>query len=203
MYRFIKIVLDYIASLFLIIILSPILILLSVALLIHFKGNPIFFQKRIGYKNKEFFIYKFKTMRDLYNDKGTILPDSERITKLGSVIRKLSLDELPQLINVLKMDMSLIGPRPLSVKNLPHYTKRELKRHEVRPGITGLAQVSGRNNLSWDDRLELDVEYYENLSFTLDLKIFVKTIVNIVLRKDISDTPNIPSFQETRSNKDN
>jgi hypothetical protein len=114
------------------------------------------------------------------------LPDAERLTKIGTFVRKTSLDEIPQLLNVLKGDMSLIGPRPLLVKYLPYYSKREQLRHTVRPGITGLAQVNGRNKLNWDDRLELDAQYVENLSFLLDIKILFRTIVNVLLRKDIA-----------------
>ena len=125
-------------------------------------------------------------MNDRRDANGQLLPDADRLTKIGTFVRKTSLDEIPQLLNVLKGDMSLIGPRPLLVKYLPYYSKREQLRHTVRPGITGLAQVNGRNKLNWDDRLELDAQYVENLSFLLDIKILFRTIVNVLLRKDIA-----------------
>lgn len=199
MYSYIKRFFDIIFSLLLILIASPIILVLLVYLRIHFKSNPIFRQKRLGYKNQQFFIFKLKTMKDLFDEEGNPLPDKLRVTKQGAIIRKLSLDEIPQVFNILKGNMSFIGPRPLSVKNLPFYTERELKRHNVKPGISGLAQVNGRNSLDWDKRLEMDVFYVENLSASLDVKIFFKTIQNILNRKDIAVTPQIPSLIKTRS----
>jgi sugar transferase len=149
-------------------------------------GKPFFYQLRPGKGERIFKIIKFKTMNDRRDANGQLLPDAERLTKIGTFVRKTSLDEIPQLLNVLKGDMSLIGPRPLLVKYLPYYSKREQLRHTVRPGITGLAQVNGRNKLNWDDRLELDAQYVENLSFLLDIKILFRTIVNVLLRKDIA-----------------
>ncbi|HLV38035.1 sugar transferase [Xanthomarina sp.] len=199
MYRHIKRVFDILFSFLLILVTLPIMVVLLVYLKIHFKSNPIFKQKRLGYKNQEFFIYKLKTMKDLFDEAGNPLPDKLRITEQGALIRKLSLDEIPQVFNILKGDMSFIGPRPLSIKNLPFYTERELKRHNVKPGISGWAQINGRNSLDWDKRLEMDVFYVENLSVGLDIKIFFKTIQNVLYRKDIAITPQIPSLIKTRS----
>lgn len=148
-------------------------------------GKPFFFQKRPGLNERIFEIIKFKTMNDKRDKDGKLLPDAKRLTKIGSFVRKTSLDEIPQLINVLKGDMSLIGPRPLLTKYLPYYTEREKLRHTVRPGITGLAQINGRNNISWDDKLEMDAQYVEKISFTNDLKILLKTIQNVISQKDI------------------
>lgn len=199
MYRNFKRIFDILFSFLLILVTLPIMVVLLVYLNIHFKSNPIFKQKRLGYKNQEFFIYKLKTMKDVFDEEGNPLPDKLRITKQGALIRKLSLDEIPQVFNILKGDMSFIGPRPLSIKNLPFYTERELKRHNVKPGISGWAQINGRNSLDWDKRLEMDVFYVENLSVGLDIKIFFKTIQNVLYRKDIAITPQIPSLIKTRS----
>lgn len=149
------------------------------------KGAGIFFfQERPGKNKKIFKVIKFKSMTDERDLEGNLLPDAQRLTNVGHFLRVTSIDELPQLINVLKGDMSLIGPRPLLVEYLPYYTKRENLRHSVRPGITGYTQVHGRNNLSWDERLKMDVFYVEHLSF-LDIKIILRTIVNVIMRKDV------------------
>lgn len=186
MYKnYIKRLIDFFAALFGLILLSPIFIIVMVGLFFANDGKPFFFQKRPGLHNRVFEIIKFKTMNDRRDSSGKLLPDAERLTKIGSFVRKTSLDEIPQLINVLKGDMSLIGPRPLLVKYLPYYTEREKLRHTVRPGITGLAQVNGRNNISWDDKLEMDAKYVEELSFTNDIKILLKTIQNVISQKDI------------------
>ncbi len=153
------------------------------------KGKPFFVQERPGKNEKIFSIVKFKTMNDLTDDQGNLLPDRERLTPVGSFVRKTSLDELPQLINVIKGEMSFIGPRPLLIRYLPFYKEEERKRHSIRPGITGLAQVSGRNLLNWDDRLGLDVEYVKQVSFILDLKIVLRTIKNVLTSKDIAVDP--------------
>ena len=190
MYRaFFKRFLDFSVACMGLLILSPVFVAVFVFLSIYYKGNPFFFQKRPGYKSRIFSVIKFKSMVDKYDSGGKPLPDGERITRVGTFLRKTSLDELPQLINVIKGDMSFIGPRPLLVRYLPYYTPRELKRHDVRPGITGLAQVSGRNYLEWKDRLELDVKYVENLSVALDLEIFIKTVIKVVKRSDIKVVP--------------
>jgi len=182
---------DKILALFLIILLSPIFIL--VALLIWFSlGRPILFrQKRPGYKEKIFTLYKFRTMIDERDEKGDLLPDEKRLTKIGKIIRSLSLDELPQLFNVLKGDMSFVGPRPLLIEYLPLYSERQKKRHEVKPGITGLAQVMGRNALSWQEKFEYDIYYVENQSFWLDLKIIFLTILKVLKREGISQKGHI------------
>lgn len=187
MYRnIIKPVLDFLTALIAFIVLSPIFVVVTVGLWFANGGKPFFYQLRPGKGERIFKIIKFKTMNDRRDANGQLLPDAERLTKIGTFVRKTSLDEIPQLLNVLKGDMSLIGPRPLLVKYLPYYSKREQLRHTVRPGITGLAQVNGRNKLNWDDRLELDAQYVENLSFLLDIKILFRTIVNVLLRKDIA-----------------
>lgn len=187
MYRYIiKPIFDFIIALIGLLMLSPIFLVVMIVLWFVNDGKPFFYQLRPGKGQRIFKIIKFKTMNDRCDASGQLLPDAERLTKIGSFIRKSSLDEIPQLLNILKGDMSLIGPRPLLIKYLPYYTQREQLRHTVRPGITGLAQINGRNNLNWDDRLELDVKYVKNLSLLLDVKILFKTIVNVILRKDIA-----------------
>ena len=187
MYKnYIKRVLDFLVAFVIIIIFTPIIVSTFIVLLIANKGNALFFQVRPGYKCLPFVILKFKTMRDLYDSEGNVLPDSIRLTKIGKIVRALSIDELLQLINVLKGDMSLVGPRPLLTKYLNRYTQEQNKRHNVRPGITGWAQVNGRNAISWDDKFILDVEYTEKISFILDIKILWLTFINVVQRKGIS-----------------
>ncbi len=168
--------------------------ILLVAVFLHCanKGAGAFFlQERPGKDEKIFRIIKFKTMTDERDAEGRLLPDKDRLTKTGAVVRKLSIDELPQLVNVLKGDMSLIGPRPLLPEYLPWYTERERLRHTVRPGITGWAQVNGRNNLSWDEKLDLDVYYVGHLSFAMDVKVIVRTIVNVVQHRDVNVVPGL------------
>lgn len=179
--RFVKRWFDIICSGMGLIILSP--LLLALAVLVRVKlGSPVLFrQERPGKNEKIFTLYKFRTMTDKRDAAGNLLPDSERLTKFGRLLRATSLDELPELINIFKGDMSIIGPRPLLVSYLPYYSEREKKRHSVRPGLTGLAQVSGRNFLDWDRRLEKDVEYVEHLSFGMDMKV-LKMTVQIVLK---------------------
>ena len=190
MYKnYLKRVFDFLAALFGLLILSPIFIVVTIALYFANQGKPFFFQARPGKDERIFNIIKFKSMNDKKDAQGNLLPDAERLTKAGSFVRKTSLDEIPQLINVLKGDMSLIGPRPLLVHYLPYYTERENLRHTVRPGITGYAQVNGRNTVNWDERLEMDAQYVENLSFSNDLKIFIQTIQNVINRKDIVIIP--------------
>ena len=169
----------------------PVTIIVALILLLVNRGNPFFFQKRPGKDAKVFKIIKFKTMTDHKDASGKLLPDSERLTSIGKWVRKYSLDELPQLINVLIGDMAFVGPRPLLIKYLPYYTEEEHKRHQVRPGITGLAQISGRNYLNWDDRLKKDVWYVEQLSFKLDLEIMIKTVKNVLTSKDVAINPNL------------
>lgn len=191
LYRdYIKRILDFTLALVMLVLLSPLLIVVYIWLTIANKGaGALFTQERPGKDERIFKLYKFKSMTDERDAEGNLLPDAQRLTKVGQFIRKTSLDELPQLWNVLKGDMSFIGPRPLLVRYLPFYTKEERKRHDVRPGITGLSQVNGRNHLPWDDRLEMDAQYVERLSFSLDVNIFLKTIKNIISRKDIAVIP--------------
>lgn len=199
MYRhFFKPLIDIVGAIVLLVMASPVLIILLLILTFYYKGKPFFLQQRLGFKNEPFYIYKFKTMIDAYDQEGNRLPDHLRITKLGKFLRKTSLDELPQIINIVKRDMSFIGPRPLSVRYLPYYTEREKLRHTVLPGITGLSQVSGRNNLPWDERLELDVVYVEKLSFALDCKVLYKTVLKVVKQEDITITPQIDSLIVSR-----
>ena len=187
MYRnFIKHLFDKILALILIILFSP--VMLITAILIHLKmGRPIIFtQERPGYKGKIFKIYKFRTMTNEKDKNGELLPDEMRLKGIGKIIRSLSLDELPQLFNVLKGDMSFIGPRPLLVEYLPLYNKDQKKRHDVLPGITGLAQVKGRNSISWKKKFRYDVFYVKNVSFCLDLYIIYLTIIKVLKRDGIS-----------------
>lgn len=188
--NYIKRVLDFVFALLLLILLSPLLLVVTIWLHFANKGAGAFFtQERPGKDEKIFKLYKFKSMTDERDAEGYLLPDAERITRAGRFVRSTSIDELPQLWNVLKGDMSFIGPRPLLVRYLPYYTEREHRRHDVRPGITGLSQVSGRNNLKWDERLEMDVVYVEKISFSMDLKIAAKTILKIFKREDVAIIP--------------
>ncbi len=182
----IKPVADFTSALILLTILSPIIVLTTFMLLFINEGNVFFIQKRPGLNSEIFNILKFKTMRDEFDKEGQPLPDVDRITKVGKFVRSASLDELLQLINVLKGDMSLVGPRPLLVQYLQRYSNEQTRRHEVKPGITGWAQVNGRDAISWEEKLRLDVEYVENQSFILDLKILWLTAVNVLHRKNIN-----------------
>ena len=184
--HFIKPLGDFFIALFLLIILSPIILLTAILLFLANNGKVFFFQQRPGLNSKPFKIVKFKTMRDAFDQGGISLPDQLRITKVGGIIRSASLDELLQLINVLKGDMSLVGPRPLLMQYLPRYSPEQAKRHNVKPGITGWAQVNGRNAISWDQKFKLDVEYVEKQSFALDIKILCMTFLNVIQRKGIN-----------------
>ncbi len=178
--RFIKRLLDIVFSLSMLIILSPLLAVLIVLVRVSI-GAPFFFtQERPGYQEKVFRLYKFRTMTDARDAQGKLLPDRDRLTKVGLFLRKTSLDELPELINILKGEMSFIGPRPLLKEYLPWYTEREKLRHTVRPGLTGLAQASGRNLVDWDRRFALDVEYVENLTFAMDVKVLKMTVKQVL-----------------------
>ncbi|RZV17734.1 undecaprenyl phosphate N,N'-diacetylbacillosamine 1-phosphate transferase [Aliarcobacter butzleri] len=183
-----KSIFDKTLALFLIILFSPIYIVLS--LLIFFKmGSPILFrQKRPGYKEKIFGIYKFRTMTNEKDVDGNLLPDEQRLVGIGKFIRSTSLDELPQLFNVLKGEMSFVGPRPLLVEYLPLYNQKQKRRHDVKPGITGWAQVNGRNAISWEQKFDYDVWYVDNQSFWLDIKILWLTFLKVVKRSDISSS---------------
>lgn len=185
--RFGKRFLDLLLSSIAIVILSP--VLLAVAVLVRIKlGSPVLFhQERPGRNEKIFTLCKFRTMTDKRDDKGNLLPDADRLTKFGKLLRATSLDELPELFNIWKGDMSIIGPRPLLVSYLPWYTEEERLRHTVRPGLTGLAQVSGRNFLDWDSRLLKDVEYVKKLSFAMDIKVLVKTVTVVFARDEVAE----------------
>ncbi len=177
---------DFFCAAILLILLSPLILVTILLLAIANKGRIFFIQARPGLYGQAFKIIKFKTMLDAYDDNGNPLPDEVRLTKIGKLVRSASLDELLQLINVLKGDMSLVGPRPLLVQYLPLYTMEQARRHEVKPGITGWAQVNGRNAISWEDKFRLDVQYVDNQSFFLDLKILWLTVFYVLRRKDIN-----------------
>lgn len=186
-YRFFfKKLFDFLAAFIGLLVLSPIFILTTIALAIANNGKPFFFQKRPGRKSRVFSIIKFKTMNDKKDAAGNLLSDAVRLTIVGKFLRKTSLDEIPQLINVLKGDMSLIGPRPLLPEYLPLYNETQKRRHEVKPGITGWAQVNGRNAISWDQKFEYDVWYVDNVNFALDLKIMYMTFLKVLGQRDIS-----------------
>lgn len=182
----IKPFLDFFSALLLFSIVIPIFLLITLLLAMHHKGNPFFIQRRPGKNERIFSIVKFKTMNDKRNLAGEMLPDSERLSGLGKFIRSTSLDELPQLVNVLKGDMSFVGPRPLLPEYLPLYSAKQKQRHKVKPGITGWAQVNGRNAISWEEKFELDIFYVQNRTFVLDLKILWKTVQKVFLRSDIN-----------------
>ena len=182
---------DFILALVGLILASP--VLLIVAILVRMKlGSPIFFrQARVGLNGEIFEMIKIRTMKDAYDTNGEPLPDSERLTSFGQFLRKTSLDELPELINVLKGDMSLVGPRPLLVEYLPLYSDEQMRRHNVRPGITGYAQVNGRNNISWAKKFELDIYYVNHFSLYLDIKILWQTVVKVIKQADINQEGNV------------
>lgn len=191
---------DFLAALIGLLIIAPLLLVLIIILTITNNGKPFFYQKRTGKHGHIFTIIKLKTMTDKTDSNGQLLPEIQRITKVGDICRKYSLDEIPQLINILKGDMSLIGPRPLLPSYLPLYNKTQNRRHEVMPGITGWAQVNGRNAISWEKKFEYDVYYVDNQSIALDFKILIKTIDKVINRKDInnSDSVNMPIFKGTK-----
>lgn len=203
-YNIFKRFFDIFVSILLFIATFPILILAILAITISCKTSPFYWQKRPGKNSLIFSIVKLKTMNEKKDLKGNLLSDKQRLTTIGKIIRKLSIDELPQLINVLKGDMSLIGPRPLLPEYLDYYTSEQARRHNVRPGITGWAQVNGRNSLSWEQKFKLDVWYVDNVSFTLDFKIFWLTILKIVRRDGInSDTSaTMERFDHLQKNKE-
>ena len=202
MYKnFFKRIIDFILVFCVLAVIWPILLLITFWLHFANKGAGVFFlQNRRGKNGKIFKVIKFKTMTDERDADGNLLPDEKRLTKVGRFVRSTSIDELPQLINVLKGDMALVGPRPLLPKYLPYYTKREYLRHAVRPGITGFAQVNGRNMLKWDERLELDVYYVENVSFYMDLKIIFRTILKVIKSNNIA-LNSIPDLDIERNSK--
>ena len=200
--RYTKRIIDLFLSISGFIILLPLSFFIYIVLFFINDGKPLFFQPRPGKNEKIFNIMKFKTMTDKTDSVGKLLSDADRLTNFGNFLRKTSLDEIPQLLNIIKGQMSLIGPRPLRIRYLPYYTEKEQLRHTIRPGITGLAQISGRNFLPWDDRLKKDIEYVEKLSFRLDAFIFIKTISKVLSSKDVaidSDSGMI-DFDELRNN---
>lgn len=202
--RYIKRILDIVLSLLAIIILSPILLILYILVRIKL-GSPVLFkQERPGKDEKIFTLCKFRTMTDKRDENGNLLPDEARMTRFGKILRSTSLDELPELFNILKGDMSLIGPRPLLVKYLPLYNETQKHRHDVKPGLTGWAQVNGRNAISWEERFELDIYYVEHLSFLLDIKILFQTVAVVFKRSGISSATDatMEAFTGTKTGKE-
>lgn len=190
---------DFAAAALLLILFSPLILIVFILLVLANSGSPFFFQKRPGKNERIFTIIKFKTMNDRTDSEGNLLPDSERLTPVGQFVRKTSLDELPQLFNVLKGDMSLVGPRPLRVRYLNRYNEFQKRRHEVKPGITGLAQVKGRNAISWEDKFSYDVWYVDNQSFLEDLKILWLTALKVIKSEGISSGTSV-TMEEFKGN---
>ena len=187
MYKvFFKRISDFVLSLMALIVLSPLFVVLIVIGFIKMKGNPFFTQDRPGKDEKIFKLIKFRSMSEEKDKDGNYLPDDQRLTKYGKVLRSTSLDELPELINILKGDMAIVGPRPLLVQYLPLYNEEQRHRHDVRPGLTGLAQVNGRNLLSWQDKFKYDIEYINNISLLGDIKIILKTVKNVLTHEGIN-----------------
>lgn len=185
MYKYIKRFFDIFSSFLALVVLSPLLLILIVVGAFVMKGNPFFTQQRPGKNEKIFKLIKFRTMTNAKDKDGNLLPDEDRLTKYGEFLRNTSLDELPELINILKGDMSVIGPRPLLVQYLPYYTEVERHRHDVRPGLSGLAQINGRNNVTWEEKFAWDVKYVEDMNLILDIKILCKTVFNVLKRDDV------------------
>ena len=183
--KYLKRIFDFIISLFALVVLSPLMIILAVLIKIKLGSPVIFKQERPGKNEKIFTLYKFRTMTDKRDENGKLLPDIERLTKFGRILRSTSLDELPEFVNILKGDMSLIGPRPLAVCYLPYYNETEKHRHDVRPGLTGLAQINGRNVLSWEEKFSYDIEYINDIRFLKDVKIFFLTIIKVFKREGV------------------
>ncbi len=191
---------DFVLSFLAIVVLSPVFLIVSI-LVRKQLGRPVIFkQKRPGKNEKIFEMYKFRTMTDSRDSKGNLLPDEKRLTPFGKKLRSTSLDELPELFNILKGDMSIVGPRPLLVKYLPLYNKRQKKRHKVRPGFTGLAQINGRNAISWEEKFEWDVRYVENITFMGDLKIILKTVKTVLSHEGINSETSA-TMEEFRGEK--
>lgn len=202
MYKnFFKRFLDFILSLVALIVLSPVLLILTVVGAIVMKGNPFFTQERPGKNEKIFKLIKFRSMTCEKDKNGNLLPDAQRMTKYGRILRSTSLDELPELLNILVGDMSIVGPRPLLVRYLPRYNEEQRHRHDVRPGLTGYAQVNGRNAISWEERFKLDVEYVHNLSFAMDVKIIFQTVGKVFKRDGISSGTAV-TMEEFMGNKE-
>ena len=186
-----KYLFDFSFSFVILILILPFILLVLIILSIDLNESPFFIQKRPGFKGKVFSLYKFKTMRTMFDDKGNLLSDNDRLTLVGRIIRTLSIDELPQLLNILKGEMSFIGPRPLLLEYLPLYSSEQMKRHNVIPGISGYAQVNGRNLISWKEKFKLDLYYVENQSFFLDLKILFLTFKNVFTASGVNSDINI------------
>ena len=201
--RYLKRVFDFFLSMCTLIVLSPLIILLTIIGVFAVKGNPFFTQDRPGLNERIFKLIKFRTMTNEKDKNGDSLPDDVRLIPYGRFLRKTSLDELPELVNIWKGDMSIVGPRPLLTRYLPFYTEREHKRHSVRPGLTGLAQISGRNALAWDTRLAIDVDYAENITFVGDIKIILKTVVKVIKHENVVDAGsfNMLDFDQERKEK--
>ena len=200
---FLKKVFDFTVSFLLLLVSLPLFLILSIVIAVSNQGTPFFTQIRTGKNGELFRVLKFKTMNDKRDSNGNLLPDENRLTKIGSLVRSTSMDEIPQLFNVLAGNMSLIGPRPLLPEYLPFYSLQQMRRHDVKPGITGWAQVNGRNAISWEEKFTLDVYYVENVSFLLDLKIFYKTILKILKSEGISAQGHVtmPMFSEYMKSK--
>lgn len=197
---FFKRLIDIIVSLVLLVFFFPLFLVLSLILFLHFKNYPFFLQKRTGLNGTAFTLYKFRTMSNKKDSSGNLYPDEYRLTKLGELLRSLSIDEIPQFFNVLKGDMSLIGPRPLLTRYMKLYNKNQLRRHEIRPGITGWSQVNGRNEIDWDTKFKMDVWYIDNMNFILDFKILCLTIKKVLVRQGIkgSSSATMKAFQGTK-----
>ncbi len=198
--RYIKRFLDFTLSLIALILLSPILLVFTVVGIIKMKGNPFFYQQRPGKNEKIFKLIKFRTMTNKKDKQGNLLPDEQRLTSYGRFLRSTSIDELPELINILKGDMSIIGPRPLLVKYLPLYNEYQKHRHDVRPGLTGYAQVNGRNTLSWEEKFDMDIKYVQHITFVEDVKILLNTVCKVLKRDGISSETSA-TMEEFRGNK--
>lgn len=183
--KYVKRPLDFILSLLAIIILSPIMLIIYILVRIKLGKPAIFKQQRPGKNEKIFTLYKFRTMTDEKDEDGNLLPDEKRLTKFGKMLRSTSLDELPELFNIIKGDMAIVGPRPLLIRYLPYYTEEERHRHDVRPGLTGLAQINGRNTTNWTERFKLDLKYAQNVSLINDIQIVLKTIMKVLKKQDI------------------
>ncbi len=200
--KFIKRFLDLILSLMALIILMPLMLIIYILVRVKLGKPAIFKQERPGKDEKIFTLYKFRTMTDEKDENGNLLPDEQRLTKFGKILRSTSLDELPELINIIKGDMSIVGPRPLAVCYLPYYNEIEKHRHDVRPGLTGLAQINGRNNLSWEERFDYDIQYVNKITFKADSIIILKTIGKVLKSQDVAvrGTGKVIDFDEYRKN---
>lgn len=189
--KYLKRILDFLFSFIALIFFLPIFLLLIIIGMIEMKGNPFFVQKRPGLNEKVIYLIKFRTMTNEKDKMGKLLPDEVRLNKYGRILRSTSLDELPELINIFKGDLSFVGPRPLMVHYLPYYSEQERHRHDVRPGLTGLAQVNGRSFITWEEIFGYDIEYVNNYTFVMDIKIILKTMRKVLMRKDVADASSV------------